>query len=297
MKNIIEKSNKNERTTVGAGLDSARDQRGITLIALILTVIVLLILAGVALNFVIGENGILKHAEFATNRYQNSSEKEITDFNTLSNQIDNFINNSNEQPKTLKYDPAKLDSKILLNNVTIDEDGIVTLDKSDSYVIINEAFLPQNNTWEIVTKFQFENSTASQAIIGKSGAHNPPYVATLKNGSNYNLVLDISSTDTSWNVASNVTGTKALNSNTWYWMKLKFDGTSYKVLISEDGINYQVDVNVSTAVVTYQQDEYVLGMNLWNNTQKLYGRYDLKETYIKIGNDYFFNGMSYFSYK
>lgn len=37
-----------------------RDTRGITLIALIITIIVMLMLVGVAISMTIGENGILK---------------------------------------------------------------------------------------------------------------------------------------------------------------------------------------------------------------------------------------------
>ena len=45
-----------------------RNKKGITLIALVITIIVLLILAGVSLSLVMGDAGILKKAEFATNQ-------------------------------------------------------------------------------------------------------------------------------------------------------------------------------------------------------------------------------------
>ena len=41
-------------------LNKVREEKGITLVVLIITIIVLLILAGVTLNMVIGENGILE---------------------------------------------------------------------------------------------------------------------------------------------------------------------------------------------------------------------------------------------
>ena len=75
MKNTIT-INKNAQTTVGAGLDSARGCRGITLIALIITVIVLLILSGVALNFIVGQNGILTHSETSKQQYELASARE-----------------------------------------------------------------------------------------------------------------------------------------------------------------------------------------------------------------------------
>ena len=49
---------------------------GITLIALIITIILLLILAGVTLHFTLGENGILRNAEIAGNKYKEEEQKE-----------------------------------------------------------------------------------------------------------------------------------------------------------------------------------------------------------------------------
>ena len=50
-----------------------RKEKGITLIALVITIIVLLILAGVSLSLIAGENGILKRATGAVS--QNSKAK------------------------------------------------------------------------------------------------------------------------------------------------------------------------------------------------------------------------------
>ena len=53
-----------------------KKNRGITLIALIVTIIVLLILAGVSINMLTGQNGILKRATEAKNTTEVASEKE-----------------------------------------------------------------------------------------------------------------------------------------------------------------------------------------------------------------------------
>ena len=50
--------------------------RGITLIALIITIIILLILAGVAINIVLGQNGILNNSKEAIQKYKESQENE-----------------------------------------------------------------------------------------------------------------------------------------------------------------------------------------------------------------------------
>ncbi len=49
---------------------------GITLVALIITIILLLILAGVTLQFTLGENGILRNVGIAGNKYKQEEQKE-----------------------------------------------------------------------------------------------------------------------------------------------------------------------------------------------------------------------------
>ena len=46
-----------------------KNQKGITLIALVVTIIVLLILAGVVINQALGENGLIGMAKMATEKY------------------------------------------------------------------------------------------------------------------------------------------------------------------------------------------------------------------------------------
>ena len=46
-----------------------RRQKGITLIALVLTIIILIILAAVSVNLVLGENGIMQRAQSGAKDY------------------------------------------------------------------------------------------------------------------------------------------------------------------------------------------------------------------------------------
>ena len=52
-------------------------EKGITLIALVVTIIILLILAGVTLNLVLGQNGLINKAQLASNTYANATANEI----------------------------------------------------------------------------------------------------------------------------------------------------------------------------------------------------------------------------
>lgn len=70
-----------------------KQQKGITLVALIITIIVLLILAGVTISLVLGDNGILNHAEDAGERYQNAANNEAKGLNSVGNWMDNLVQN------------------------------------------------------------------------------------------------------------------------------------------------------------------------------------------------------------
>lgn len=71
-----------------------KTQKGITLIALVITIIVLLILAGVAISLTIGENGIFKTTQNAVNSYKNAADKEQHQMDVeLPNTVDKLIYN------------------------------------------------------------------------------------------------------------------------------------------------------------------------------------------------------------
>ena len=55
--------------------NAQKSSNGITLIALVITIIVLIILAGVRINLVLGNNGIITRAREAKNNYQKAAEE------------------------------------------------------------------------------------------------------------------------------------------------------------------------------------------------------------------------------
>ncbi len=68
--------------------------KGITLVALVVTIVVLLILAGISLNLVLGQNGIISRAQDARNQTaegQVNTEKAI---NALTNEMEKYINDN-----------------------------------------------------------------------------------------------------------------------------------------------------------------------------------------------------------
>ena len=68
------------------------NQTGITLIALVVTIVVLLILAGVSLNAIFSENGIIKRAQDAQNKMDQAIQNDLDSINELTNWLDNQVN-------------------------------------------------------------------------------------------------------------------------------------------------------------------------------------------------------------
>ena len=67
-------------------------ENGITLIALVVTIVVLLILAGVSVNALFGNNGIIEKAKEAQNKMDKATENDQKEINELTNWLDNQVN-------------------------------------------------------------------------------------------------------------------------------------------------------------------------------------------------------------
>ena len=107
-----------------------KNARGITLIALVITIIVLLILAGVTIAALSGDNGILtraKEAKEKTEQAQKEEEQTLSDMENILNNTINFNNIKTEDTNPAGEMPA---------NVTILENdankGIVIKDKNNN---------------------------------------------------------------------------------------------------------------------------------------------------------------------
>ena len=70
-----------------------KKERGITLVALVVTIIILLILAGVTLTLALGGTGIFPRAQNAADRYTDASQNEAS----LMNWVDQYSQNLMDQ--------------------------------------------------------------------------------------------------------------------------------------------------------------------------------------------------------
>ena len=71
-----------------------KNNKGITLVALVVTIVVLLILAGVSINLVLGDNGIIVKAKEAKRKSAEASQKDLISMSELAQQLEEQINGS-----------------------------------------------------------------------------------------------------------------------------------------------------------------------------------------------------------
>ena len=87
-----------------------KKNKGITLVALVVTIVVLLILAGVSINLVLGNNGIIAKAKDAETKSAEASENDLKGMNSLIEQMESALNGSGNggktEPETVPYLPS-----------------------------------------------------------------------------------------------------------------------------------------------------------------------------------------------
>ncbi|MCI9087117.1 MAG: type II secretion system protein [Clostridia bacterium] len=69
-----------------------KKQKGITLVALVVTIVVLLILAGITIMYTMGDNNIFKKAQEAKNKTEEAIKNEQEYMNSIDNMVNEYIN-------------------------------------------------------------------------------------------------------------------------------------------------------------------------------------------------------------
>lgn len=92
-------------------MNKFKSTKGITLISLVITIIILIILAGITINLSLGENGLFGRAKEARDKYLASAEDEQRELNELYKQlgIENLPENTKENPQEIGKEVALKD--------------------------------------------------------------------------------------------------------------------------------------------------------------------------------------------
>ena len=84
-KEKVEKEQNNKIT------EKLKEEKGITLLALILTVVIMIILAAVTINVALGEGGLVDQAKWAAEQTANSTKSEQEQLDDVADQINDII--------------------------------------------------------------------------------------------------------------------------------------------------------------------------------------------------------------
>ena len=103
-----------------------KNKNGITLIALVITIIVLLILAGVVLNLTLGEHGILKQAQQGAEQYKISEILEKLELE----KVDLYARKNGEVPSLQEY----IDH--LINKGIITQADVTDIDANNKNIVV-----------------------------------------------------------------------------------------------------------------------------------------------------------------
>ena len=133
--------------------------KGITLIALVVTIIVLLILAGVAISLTIGNNGIFTRAQIAVVRNENASVYEQLQFVVADYQLDAIETGNNEKILNRLKTDGYVDEENVLNVDKLMgrsmQTGKGSMTDGDVYVIEQRAKTASEQTSETSTDMDY----------------------------------------------------------------------------------------------------------------------------------------------
>ena len=144
-----------------------RNNKGITLIALVVTIIVLIILAGVSINLVLGDNGILTKAKEAK---EESSEAQIKEKLQLA--VQEYLINRNTGDNTSLQDILRenIDESKIEEITENGKTAVVTYDGERIKIDLEKGTVGEDTPFDM-----WDGQSASEGLIGK-GTKEEPYL-------------------------------------------------------------------------------------------------------------------------
>lgn len=147
------------------------------------------------------------------------------------------------------------------------------------------------NSWEWVFKIEkYIRSDNLQALYSQGrSAESSLYVDTQNK---LHAVLNNTANSTYFGSLSSDT---VLEEGKSYWVKLEFTGTEYKLLLSENGINWTLESSIisSTKLIYSSSDNWHIGWNYSSSSSYYYllkSELNLAESYIKVNGEFWWRG-------
>lgn len=151
----------------------------ITLVALVITIIVLLILAGVTLSMVMGDSGIFIKANNASEQTKIANAKEIIRTAVLENEVYKNTGDANAKSDTDLLEPVK--EKLQQEGYTINDDNTITIGKTTINIpdeIASASTGENGSSGGNVTIADGDNTKGTEAktINGKKATYSNPII-------------------------------------------------------------------------------------------------------------------------
>ena len=146
-----------------------KNEIGITLIALVVTIVILLILSGVTINMLLGENGIIRTAQEAKNTWEDAITNEQEEIQNLVNELNNIMNEEGGSGGEEPEDPNKGPNGKPLVETATEIQTESNLEAEDEYG--NPVVVPKG--FKVVVDETTNNATTvPEGIVIEDGAGN-----------------------------------------------------------------------------------------------------------------------------
>ena len=172
-----------------------KEMKGITLVALVVTIVVLLILAGVSINLVLGNNGIIAKAKDAETKSAEASQNDLIGMNELAQQLEEQINGSGNgtEPETVPYLPS--DDFHYDTSTSVDTGLVIADSNGNEYVWVVVPKSLYNNTNHNSNNEKKPSSSTDYANIEYCLQQ---YTATYRNGTGYSDTHEADTNNVGW---------------------------------------------------------------------------------------------------
>lgn len=218
-----------------------KNNRGITLIAMIVTIIVLLILSYISIFILMGDNGILSKAMEAKKSNDEAEQKENNNFNAMEKQSDKYFADSQTKTPVLLTGKAKLGDYISYDNTS--EWKVIDCSASGVKIISNTTSITQRigNSGES-TSLSYSNAISGLNTVASNAKNS--YAATARS--------------VEYNDISNLTSLNMLITGKAYWFANTYTyGNQFHVgVIDESGAIHQNSYNDSYSLVGWSSTQY-----------------------------------------
>ena len=171
-------------------MKKTKENRGITLVALVVTIVVLLILAGVSIRLVLGDNGVVKKAQEAKNKTTEDQANMQAGSNNLDEEIKNKLGELTTNEETSPYFPNATFKHV---EGTI-ETGLVIEDGSGNQFV----WIVVPKTKEVYQKTGLGVTSFSETVFNKIEEDLHEYTKTFRQSTTYTDEWSADTTNSDW---------------------------------------------------------------------------------------------------